>query len=227
MAKTNKEINIFSKKAALLHTEGKPLSPVKSKPNILTKELFVGITLYASAVLIILILFTSINLFTSLLIKNAVNAKNTPVALDDSDNEFAEKIIYEVDKAEYELNDRIKLSIINKSDKSIFLAPCQYFNEFEKKEGETWNTVILNDCVITEGSSSDTFEKIPMAEKKSILASTLGEGVWRGISGKYIDCQKAEADSCKEKKTIYSDEFKIKASKESALNKSKRAPSAL
>lgn len=216
MPRIKKKAIIFGEKTMSSRAEIKITAPTNPKPNSLTKEMFIIITLYGSAVMVILVAFLSVNFLISFLIKETGDIKNFLAARDDSDYRSLKNIIYAADKTEYELNDRINFSITNGSSKSIFLAPCQYFNKFEKKEGANWKTIMLDNCETAGEKPPDTFEKIPIKEKKSVLAIALGEGVWRGVSDIYIDCRKAEIGACKEKKIIYSNEFKIGAAKNSA-----------
>lgn len=209
MPKPKKKNSVSDEKIVQRFMEKKVFAPVNFNPCFLTKELFAIITIYGSAVMIILILFSSLNFFTSLLIKERGRYRNPGISSVNKVYKQAGEITYAVDKAKYGLNEEIGLSITNSSDKSIFLAPCQYFNKFEKKELNSWKTVELGDCKNVEALNSNEFEKIPLKEKQKISAVILGEGVWRGVSDIYLDCQKAEIEACKSKKVVYSNEFRI------------------
>ncbi len=197
--------------------EKKAISPGDFNPCRLSKEIFIMMAVYGSAAVIILIIFFTINFSISILVKERNDYKNYPISAKNVVYKPAGgDISYAVDKSRYGLNEEIKLSITNMSDKSIFLAPCQYFNKFEKKELNSWKAVVLDNCKQAAIESSGDFEKIPLKEKQSISAVILGAGVWRGVSDIYIDCQKAEVGACKSKKIVYSNEFKIETQKTEA-----------
>lgn len=215
MPKISRKINTSDEKFIRRFVEKKVISSADFNPCCLTKELFIIITLYGSAVMSILILFITLNALTFILINEKFSIRDFPGVADYSvnKNKPAEKITYAVDKTRYGLNEEIKLSITNESSKSIFLVPCQYFNTFEKRENNSWKPVLLDNCGAVTAPSPDIFEKIPIKEKQNISAVALGEGIWRGVSNIYTDCQKAEISSCKGKKVVYSNEFKIEAQK--------------
>lgn len=216
MPKIKKKASVFDEKIIQRFIEKKAIGSADFNPRRLTKEMFAIIALYGSAAVVILILFFSVSFLTSVIIKEAGDIKNFLAAHNDFDYQSLENIIYAADKTEYELNDEIKLSITNGSNRSIFLAPCQYFNKFEKKEKESWKAITLNDCAANTGKSQDIIEKIPQRENQSISAVILGVGVWRGVSDIYMDCQKAEVDACESKKIVFSNEFKIETQKNEA-----------
>lgn len=209
MPRPKKKTSVSEEKIVQRFIEKKVFAPANFNPCCLTKELFAIITIYGSAVMIILILFSSLNFFTSILLKERSRHRYYSMSLINNISKPAGEITYAVDKSKYELNEEISLSITNSSNESIFLAPCQYFNKFEKKEQDSWKPVELGICNEVLTTNSGDFEKIPLKEKQRISAVVLGEGVWRGVSDIYLDCQKAEIDACKSKKVVYSNEFKI------------------
>lgn len=227
MIKTKKKTIISGEKVMSRNMENFLAGPTKSNSNYLTKELFAIAALYGCAIILVFILLATINYAVAILLKEAgsksvlsgTDIKNAPVA--------GESITYAVDRVKYEINDKINLSIINKTAESIFLAPCQYFNKFEKKDGEIWKAVILDNCGTVAAENSSTFEKIPKAERQSILAAALGEGVWRGVSDVYIDCEKADISFCKRKRVVYSNVFMIEALKNNLPNALENKPGAL
>lgn len=209
MSRPKKKNIVLEEKTVQRFIEKKVFAPANFNPCCLTKELFAIITIYGSAVMIILILFSSLNFFTSILIKERGRHRYYSMPLINNISTTAGEITYAVDKSKYGLNEEINLSITNSSDESIFLAPCQYFNKFEKKEQNSWKPVELGVCHEVLATNSGEFEKIPLKEKQRISADVLGEGVWRGVSDIYLDCQKADVEACKSKKVVYSNEFKI------------------
>lgn len=120
------------------------------------------------------------------------------------------EVVYRNDKISYRPDEMINLDIINNSNESIYLAPCQYFNDFEKKISDKWQAVTLNACSDVEAAMDPTsIEKISKKAEESVLAKNLGEGVWRGVSVVYFGCQKAQAESCVNNQKIYTNEFTI------------------
>lgn len=205
MMKTNKKNNVFEELTKRRFEEKKPRSLIGYNPFLLTKELFSLITLYSSAVLLIFILFFSLNILLSISIKQMKEIKNLPVFSADISGDIS----FAVDKTTYELDEQINLSIINRTNKSIFLAPCQYFNKFEKKESNSWKAVLIDNCSESAVETPPQIEKISLKENQSIPAVSLGVGVWRGVSDIYMDCQKADINACNSKQIVYSNEFKI------------------
>lgn len=121
------------------------------------------------------------------------------------------QVVYKNDKILYRPDDTINLNIVNETRESIYLAPCEYFNKFEKKVSDKWQSISLISCDESAASSSDTepIEKISKKVEESIVAKKLGEGLWRGVSVVYFGCQQAKTISCSSNKTIYTDEFVI------------------
>lgn len=217
MLKSKKKPDVSSEKIIQRFIEKKVVISADFNPCRLSKEIFIMITIYGSAALVILILFSTMNFFTSILIQERANIQNRLAGVKSAVYKPAGgDIIYTVDKIKYGLSEEINLSIINMSDKSIFLAPCQYFNKFEKKELNSWKEAVIDNCKEVTVVDSNDFEKISLKERQSILAVELGVGVWRGVSDIYMDCQKAEISACKSKKTVYSSEFKIETQKTEA-----------
>lgn len=126
-------------------------------------------------------------------------------------NLVLEKVIYRTDKIFYQPEETIVLDIINNTDESIFLAPCYYFNKFEKKVANGWQARSLETCDVAAASdNSASIEKINKKVEILLEAKKLGEGTWRGVSTVYFDCQKPEIKSCgKNSETIYTKEFMI------------------
>lgn len=126
-----------------------------------------------------------------------------------------EKITYHVDKDTYLLNDIIKFGIINNSNESIYLAPCQYFNRFEKKIAKGWQSINIESCTETEDTSSTMdIEKVSKKLEGTLDAKKLGNGIWRGVSTVYLGCQKAQFASCQAKKTVFTGEFTISSDRQ-------------
>lgn len=121
--------------------------------------------------------------------------------------ESDERIIYMTDKIEYENGEMIKFYLINDSNKSIFLRPCDYFNYFEKKNGSSWDGKLL-ECNAEEIGGD--FSKVYGEAKESLNSSELGAGVFRGVSFVYFDCSFPDISKCSSRKTVYSNEFRIK-----------------
>lgn len=120
------------------------------------------------------------------------------------------QIVYNNDKTFYNVEETINLNIINNSNESIYLAPCQYFNKFEKKVSNTWQIVSLSECDgVGAVAEISVIEKISKKVTESIMAKKLGEGVWRGVSRIYFGCQKAQIESCENGQIIYTKEFVI------------------
>lgn len=125
-------------------------------------------------------------------------------------NLILQKVIYRNDKISYRTDEKIKLDIINNANESIYLAPCQYFNKFEKKITDKWQAVSLASCGEADIlADSASIEKISKKVEDTVMAKKLGEGVWRGVSTIYFGCQKAQTISCKNSQVIYTDEFLI------------------
>lgn len=121
-----------------------------------------------------------------------------------------EKVIYSNDKISYRLDEIINLNIINNTDRSIFLAPCEYFNKFEKKISGVWQAVILDSCDKADAASADDFQdKISKKITGAFEAKKLGEGTWRGVSTVYFGCQKPLVENCEYMKTVYTRMFTI------------------
>jgi hypothetical protein len=137
------------------------------------------------------------------------------------ENLVYEKIIYNNDKISYNVDDVINLDIINNSNESIYLAPCEYFNKFEKKISGKWQSVSLVDCNAEQITADPTsIEKITKKVEEAVLAKRLGEGLWRGVSVVYFGCQKAQSESCKNNIKIFTNEFTIGGAKELKISAS-------
>jgi hypothetical protein len=125
-------------------------------------------------------------------------------------NMVYEKVIYRNDKISYWPDEVIALDIVNNTDESIYLAPCQYFNRFEKKTLDGWQAVTLESCnEIDAADDASSIEKINKKVEGAFEAKKLGEGTWRGVSNIYFGCQKAEAAACSGKEIVYTNEFII------------------
>lgn len=132
------------------------------------------------------------------------------------------QIAYLNDKNFYYTNEAIKLNIVNNANESIYLAPCQYFNKFEKKLSDKWEAISLASCDNVNFSADQaSIEKISKKVEQFILAKNLGEGVWRGASTVYFGCEKAQAESCKKSQVVHTDEFVIAETDVAVFYKSK------
>lgn len=122
----------------------------------------------------------------------------------------AKQIAYLNDKNFYRTDEMIKLNIVNGASESIYLAPCQYFNKFEKKIADDWQSISLFECDNND-ITADTvsIEKISKLVEDYVSAKRLGEGVWRGVSKIYFGCRKAQTVSCVKDQMIYTSEFTI------------------
>lgn len=204
-------------------TKGKMLFTFKKKLNIrsrikrkrakhsslslFTKLNFILLTLSGSVLLLTLLLVATAPLLLNLMTMQLQNKNILSVS---APNFIADKINYRVDKKVYAANDQISLIITNDSDKPIYLAPCQYFNKFEKKVSNKWQLPLtLYNCAAEYEAGANSFEKNSRQTEEKITAKQLGEGIWRGISTIYFGCKEAKVSSCKEKKAIYSNEFII------------------
>lgn len=173
----------------------------------LTLDDFVVSTVLGCALLLGLIFIavasTSVSYFVTQMQKqNSEKLGNSPI--------FSKEVVYSADKKTYLLNDTINLKIINYTDKPIYLSPCQYFNKFEKKINNTWKEIpLLYSCNTASVAGADTFDRSNRQTGENIAASSLGEGVWRGVSEVFFDCQKKENIRCKNSKMVYSGEFTI------------------
>lgn len=127
-----------------------------------------------------------------------------------SSSDLSESILYNIDKEIYSKGEDMTANIINNSNKTIYLAPCEYFNEFQKKVGSKWQTTVLSSCSPFVTETVDAFEKISQKVEEKISLDGLSAGIWRGISNIYFDCRRAKSQSCRKKQAIYSPEFEIK-----------------
>lgn len=118
-------------------------------------------------------------------------------------------IIYGIDKKIYAIGEEMRVAISNNSNKAIYLAPCRYFNKFQKKTGDKWQNIFLSSCDSIRGQTADMFEKIPGKVEEEIPASKLGAGIWRGISDIYLDCREVKTESCGDMRIIYTEEFSV------------------
>jgi len=91
------------------------------------------------------------------------------------------------------------------------LAPCRYFNKFQKRTGDQWQNIFLTPCnsVYDPTAAGNAFDKIPGKVEEKIPTAVLGTGTWRGVSDVYLDCREAKSESCGDMKVIYTEEFKI------------------
>lgn len=197
--------------------------PTKFRIDRISSETFILITLYSTAVLLIFIGFATVYTIVAMTAKEMRNSSRPSVSC--GGNAYAPNtpaqpraITYTVEKTNYTLGDEIKLSITNNSNKPIYLAPCAYFNNFEKQIGTKWQSIILDDCTSVVQQVSGAFEKIPKQVEEKIPTAILGEGVWRGVSDVYFDCQKAKTESCQGKQTVYSNEFRIKPEQKTSVS---------
>lgn len=183
------------------------LSSKKINQEPMTKLRFIISVLQGTiAVLTFTLLFT---IYAAIVFLGHLN-KIDIVKLSDQTNLIQGQIIYNNDKTSYNTEEMINLNIINNSNESIYLVPCQYFNKFEKKVSDKWQAISLAVCDETEFLADFvSIEKINKKAEDSIVAKKLGEGVWRGVSTVYFGCQKAQTTSCKNNQIIYTDEFVI------------------
>lgn len=191
---SNKSVNIPASKAF----KKEPMTKLKFVINILQGTI---------AVLTFTLIFTIYAAIVFLSHINKINIAQNPYQ---NNNLTSGQVIYSNDKISYLPEEMINLDIINNTDESIYLAPCQYFNKFEKKVSDKWQTVSLAVCDEAKTSAdSDPIEKISKKIEESFTANKLGEGVWRGVSFVYFGCQKAQIESCLSSKIIYTNEFVI------------------
>lgn len=131
--------------------------------------------------------------------------------VEQSDMAITGNIFYNADKIFYRINDMIKLDIINDTNVSIYLAPCNYFNEFEKKTSDGWqpkNLEVCNDSEVPDNSFS--IDKVNKKIDFSFSAKDLGAGTWRGVLTAYFGCKIPNIESCiNNSKIVYTQEFAI------------------
>lgn len=176
----------------------KEVAPRKSAPKKIPENKN-GQTAKGAFVLAAGLLFM---LIVSLIFTKVFLAASVPARLSGS-------ITYEIDKKIYETGEEMRAAISNNSNKAIYLAPCRYFNEFQKKTGDKWRNVFLSPCDSVLVQASDAFEKISGKVEEKISTGGFGAGTWRGVSDIYFDCRKAKPESCGSMKTIYTEEFKV------------------
>ncbi len=188
-------------------------SKVKKSRRI-TKFTFFATILSGTAIaLTFILLFT---LYATAVFLNRL--QNITITATPAKNVLQNKVIYQNDKITYRINDTINLNIINNTAESIFLAPCQYFNKFEKKALNKWNALSLADCSNVNILPSSSIEKISKKAEEQLLANRLGEGVWRGVSTIYFGCKEARVESCAKSQIIYTKEFTISSKTLSLLD---------
>lgn len=186
---------------------GKKPDFLKPKREPMTKFKFVLLVLQGTAAVQTFILIFSV--YAAVIFFGHIKEINI-AQLPYQNNSTFRNVIYRNDKIFYRPDEMIKLDIINNANESIYLAPCQYFNKFEKKISDKWQAVFLAACDEVEVlTDSGSIEKISERAEESFMAKKLGEGVWRGVSTVYFGCQKAQIASCKNSQTIYTNEFAI------------------
>lgn len=195
------------KKIKLSNKSVNPAKKIVLKKEPMTALRFITRVLWGTAVALIFIsIFT---VYGSMIFIDRVNKME--LALTNYKNNLAlGEVVYRNDKISYRSDEAINLDIVNNSNESIYLAPCQYFNVFEKKISDQWETISLADCTGMEVSTDSTsIEKISKKAEDYVLANELGAGIWRGVSTVYFGCKKAQAESCKNSQKIYTNEFTI------------------
>ncbi len=179
------------------------------KREFFTKLKFIVAVLQGTAAVLAITLVLSI--YMSIIYFSHIKKINTVVAPYQSSLIF-DKVSYQVDKNFYRPDEVINLNIVNNTDESIYLAPCQYFNKFEKKILNEWQAVSFVACdrneFLTDFSAAE-IEKISKKAEESIAAEKLGKGIWRGVSLIYFGCQKAQTIRCESSQEIYTNEFTI------------------
>lgn len=192
------------KKNKLLN-DATDISAIKSKQMTRTRftMILLGGTSAVLALTLMLTVYAAIVFFANV---NKIGATGPFY----QNNSLAGKVIYENNKIFYRPEELIKLNIINNTDESIYLAPCQYFNKFEKRVLNEWQAVSLAVCdELDNPADSGSIEKISKKAEESLEAKKLGEGIWRGVAVVYFGCQKAQTSSCTNNRIIYTDEFAI------------------
>ena len=116
-------------------------------------------------------------------------------------------IAVKTDKNIYSGNEKISFSIINKSNKAIYVKPCEYIANYEKKVDGKWLKIENNKT--QEKYDSLNFDK---KEKEVICSITPPEtaGIFKIALNVYSKCRKAGAEFCQESKKLYSNEFEVK-----------------
>lgn len=111
------------------------------------------------------------------------------------------------DKKLYYEKEKIILAVENDSEKPIYLEPCEYLNNLEKKVNGNWEP--YKKTVQNKVYDDHGFEK-----KKRVTICELGlpkmeGGTYRVVVKVYYDCKKPGENMCGKSDTFYSNGFEI------------------
>lgn len=112
------------------------------------------------------------------------------------------------DKKLYYEKEKIVLAVENDSEKPIYLEPCEYLNNLEKKVNGNWEP--YKKTVQNKVYDDRGFEK-----RKRITICELGlpraeAGTYRVVVKIYYDCKKPGENMCEKSVIFYSNEFEVK-----------------
>jgi len=165
--------------------------------------------IYFGGILAIAFLVAYSSLFFTLsLVKNGHLRLNNGSVVKIVKTELSQKdVAVRTDKNIYNRNEKINFSVINNSDKAIYVEPCEYLANYEKKVGGKW--VGVESSNQQEKYNPSSFNK---KDKEIVCSADLprSEGVFRAAVDIYSDCKRAGADFCRESKRFYSDEFEVR-----------------
>lgn len=119
-----------------------------------------------------------------------------------------EKVNLLTNKKLYYEKEKAVLAVESDSEKPIYLEPCEYLNNLEKKVNGNWEP--YKKTVQNKVYDDRGFEK-----RKRIAMCELGlpkmeAGTYRVVVKIYYDCKKPGESMREKSKTFYSNEFEIK-----------------
>jgi len=117
------------------------------------------------------------------------------------------KINIVTDKRLYYEKEKIILAVENDSEESVYLEPCEYLNNLEKKINGNWEPY-------KETVQNKVYDDYGFEKRKRITICELGlpkaePGIYRVVVRVYYDCKKPGENMCEKSSIFYSNEFEI------------------
>lgn len=112
------------------------------------------------------------------------------------------------DKKLYYEKEKIILAVENDSGGPIYLEPCEYLNNLEKKVDGSWEP--YKETVQNKIYDDNGFEKKKRVTICELSLPIMEVGTYRVIVKIYYDCKKPGENMCEKSDTFYSNEFEIK-----------------